>query len=150
MELILWRHADAEDGESDMARRLTPKGVKQARETAAWLRPRLPKRTRVISSPAERARQTAAALTGDFVVVPEIGPGASCADVLGAAGWPDAGHAVLLIGHQPTLGALAAFLLSGQERPWSIKKSGIWWLSNRMREDTAQVVLRAVIAPELL
>ncbi|MGZ5154068.1 MAG: histidine phosphatase family protein, partial [Burkholderiales bacterium] len=30
MDLILWRHADAEDGANDAARRLTPKGLKQA------------------------------------------------------------------------------------------------------------------------
>jgi phosphohistidine phosphatase len=150
MDLILWRHADAEEGSPDMARKLTPKGAKQARQTAAWLRPRLPKRTRIISSSAERAKQTTAALTEDFEVVDEIGPGASCATVLRAAGWPDASDAVLLVGHQPTLGALAAFLLAGEERPWSIKKSGIWWLSNRQRGEEEQIVLRAVIAPDLL
>lgn len=150
MDLILWRHADAEDGTPDMARRLTSKGVKQARETAAWLRPRLPKRTRILCSPAERAKQTASALTESFEIVPEVGPGASCAALLGAVGWPDAGQPVLLVGHQPALGALAAFLLVGEERPWSVKKSGIWWLSNRQRDDEAQVVLRAVMAPDLL
>lgn len=150
MDLILWRHADAEEGSPDMARKLTAKGVKQARETAAWLRARLPRHTRVISSPAERAKSTAGALTGDFEVVHEIGPQASRSAVLAASGWPDAAHAVLLIGHQPILGALAAFLLSGEERAWTIKKSGIWWLSNRTRADEEQVVLRAVIAPDLL
>ena len=30
MDLILWRHADADEGERDMARKLTPKGRKQA------------------------------------------------------------------------------------------------------------------------
>lgn len=150
MDLILWRHADAEDGTPDMARRLTSKGLKQARETAGWLRPRLPKRTRIVCSPAERARQTAAALTEEFEIVPEVGPGASCAALLGAAGWPDAAHTVLLIGHQPTLGTLAALLLAGEEREWSVKKSGVWWLSNRHRDEQAQIVLRAVIAPDLL
>jgi len=150
MDLILWRHADAEDGTPDITRRLTSKGLKQARETAAWLRPRLPKRTRIVCSPAERARQTAAALTEDFEVVAEVGPRASCAALLGAAGWPDAADAVLLVGHQPALGTLAAFLLAGEERAWSVKKSGIWWLSNRQRDDEAQVVLRAVMAPDLL
>jgi phosphohistidine phosphatase len=150
MDLILWRHADAEDGTPDLGRRLTSKGVKQARETAAWLRPRLPRRTRIVCSPAERAKQTASALTADFEIVAEVGPGASPAALLNAAGWPDAEHAVLLVGHQPTLGTLAAFLLAGEERAWSVKKSGVWWLSNRQRDDEAQIVLRAVIAPDLL
>ena len=41
MELILWRHADAEPGDPDLARRLTSKGQKQAERMAAWLGPRL-------------------------------------------------------------------------------------------------------------
>jgi phosphohistidine phosphatase len=45
MDLILWRHADAVDaepGESDMDRTLTPKGQKQARRMAEWLTSQLP------------------------------------------------------------------------------------------------------------
>ena len=34
MDLILWRHAEAEPGEPDLERALTPKGVKQARRMA--------------------------------------------------------------------------------------------------------------------
>src|SRR5436190_21449722 len=37
MDLILWRHADAEPGEPDIGRRLTAKGLKQAERVAAWL-----------------------------------------------------------------------------------------------------------------
>ena len=42
MELILWRHADAEDGAPDLERRLTPKGRKEAERVAAWLLAHLP------------------------------------------------------------------------------------------------------------
>ena len=41
MELILWRHADAEDGIRDSERKLTSKGVKQAARMAKWLLPRI-------------------------------------------------------------------------------------------------------------
>ena len=37
MDLILWRHAEAEVGSDDLARRLTVRGAKQARQMAAWL-----------------------------------------------------------------------------------------------------------------
>lgn len=150
MDLILWRHADAEDGTPDLARKLTAKGVKQARATAEWLRARLPRKARIIVSPAQRARQTAEALSDDYEVLREIGPDATYPAILAAAGWPDAGRAVIVVGHQPTLGQTAAFLLSGVPREWSIKKGGVWWLSNRVRGEEAQIVLRAVIAPELL
>lgn len=150
MDLILWRHAEAEDGSPDLARKLTSRGLKQAREMAAWLQPRLPKKARLIASPAERAQQTAAALTGHFEIVREIAPGLSYAQILAAAGWPDGSRAVVVVGHQPALGEVAAFLLSGKAQAWSIRKGGIWWLSNRTRHEEAQVVLRAVMAPDLL
>jgi phosphohistidine phosphatase len=150
MDLILWRHAEAVDGQPDLARKLTPKGVKQAKEMADWLRPRLPKNTRVIVSPAERTRKTASALTDDFEIVRQVAPGAAPAAVLAAAGWPEQKGAVIVVGHQPTLGLVASTLIAGEPMPWSIKKGAIWWLSHRMRGEQAQVVLRAVMSPDLI
>jgi len=150
MDLVLWRHAEAVDGVPDMARKLTPKGEKQAKETAAWLKARLPKETRILVSPAERTRQTAQALSEEFEVVKEIAPGASAAAVLAAAGWPDNQSTVLVVGHQPTLGMVAAMLIAGEPMPWSVRKSGVWWLSHRVRGEEPQTVIRAVMAPDFL
>jgi phosphohistidine phosphatase len=150
MDLILWRHAEAADGTPDMARPLTVKGVKQAQDMARWLRPRLPKATRVIVSPAARTLQTAKALTQDFEIVRELAPGASPVALLTAARWPEHKGAVLVVGHQPTLGMLAATLIAGEAIPWSIKKGALWWLSHRVRGEEPQVVLRAVVSPDLL
>jgi phosphohistidine phosphatase len=150
MDLILWRHADAVDGLPDLERKLTAKGIAQAQAMAAWLRPQLPKQWRLISSPALRARQTAEALTDDFEIVRDIAPGAGYASVLAAAGWPDAPGAVVVVGHQPTLGETAATLMAGEEQSWSVRKGAIWWLSHRVRHEDDQVVLRAVMSPEML
>jgi len=149
MDLILWRHAEAEDGTPDRGRKLTSKGARQAVRMARWLEPRLPRTVRVISSPAKRCLQTASALTDKFQEVGEIGVGASAASVLEAAGWPDAKGAVLVVGHQPTLGQVAAWLLAGEELEWSVKKGGVWWFSTRIREGGGQVVLRGVMNPDL-
>ena len=148
MELILWRHAEAEDGSPDSARNLTSKGKRQAAALAKWLEARLPKNARVIASPAKRCQQTAGALTPHFVKMAEVGVGASAADVLAAAGWPEAQGAVVVVGHQPTLGRVAALLLSGEEAEWGVKKGALWWFSTRGAEP--QVVLRAVIGPDLV
>jgi phosphohistidine phosphatase len=148
MDLILWRHAEAADGMPDLARKLTAKGEKQAQEMAHWLKQRLPKHTRVIVSPAQRTLQTAKALTDEFEVVRTLAPGASPIAVLAAAQWPDQTGAVLVVGHQPTLGMVAAMLIAGEPMPWSIKKAGIWWLSHRVRGEQPQVVLRAVTGPD--
>lgn len=75
MELILWRHAEAEEGAPDSSRKLTGKGKKQAQLMAEWLKPRLPEHTRLIVSPATRAQQTATALSNEFETLKEIGPG---------------------------------------------------------------------------
>jgi phosphohistidine phosphatase len=150
MDLILWRHAEAEPGEPDLGRRLTAKGIQQAERMAAWLDGHLPATTRVLASPADRAQQTALALKRKFRVVPELAPGASPAEVLAAAGWPDAHEPVLVVGHQPTLGEVAALLLSGEEATWSVRKGAVWWLSNRVRAGESTVVLKIVIAPDFV
>ncbi|MCU0868918.1 MAG: histidine phosphatase family protein [Burkholderiales bacterium] len=150
MELILWRHAEAFDGTPDLSRRLTPKGRRQAETVAAWLEPRLPRRTRVIASPAVRTQETAQALTSGFDTVATIAPGASAAAVLAAADWPHGEHAVLVVGHQPTLGEVAGLLMGVEAAQWTVKKGAVWWFAHRVRGEDAQVVLRAVVAPDLV
>lgn len=148
MDLILWRHAEAEDGAPDIARELTDKGHRQADQMARWLKARLPKHTQILVSHAARAQQTAHALTSQFETSPEIGPGASRSALLAAARWPDHGGAVLLVGHQPTLGQVAAWLLSGSAAEWSIKKGALWWFTQRSADE--HVVLRAALSPDLV
>ena len=148
MELILWRHAEARDGVPDLTRELTGKGARQAKKMAQWLDSRLPKGTRILSSPATRCQQTAEAL-GEYEEAPGLAVGVSAQDVLDAAGWPDAATATVVVGHQPTLGEVAALLQSGTEAEWSVKKGGIWWFSSRARDGAIEVVLRAVLSPEL-
>lgn len=147
MDLILWRHADAEDGVPDEARRLTGKGHKQAGKMAAWLAERLPSNYKVMVSPAVRARETAAALTDKVVIEPAVSTSATPQDVLKAAGWPDASGTVIVVGHQPTLGAVAALVLTGEAAAWRLKKGALWWIT---RESDDSVLVRAVLAPAIL
>ncbi len=150
MDLILWRHAEAEPGEPDLGRRLTSKGIKQAERMAEWLDSHLPDTCRVLVSPADRTQQTALALKRKFRTVPELAPGATVAAVLAAANWPDSREPVLIVGHQPTIGAVVSFLLSGEEAYWSVRKGAVWWLSNRAREGGAAVVLKVMVPPDFV
>lgn len=147
MNLILWRHADAEDRVPDEARALTGKGEKQAKRMAAWLKKRLPEDARVLASPAQRAQQTAGALAKRYETLKEIGTGAGPQSVLDAAGWPEAEGTVVVVGHQPTLGQAAALALTGKPAEWSLKKGALWWIESRGRGD---VIVRAVVAPDML
>jgi phosphohistidine phosphatase len=150
MDLILWRHAEAEPGEPDLGRRLTSKGQRQAERVGAWLDGHLPQTARVLVSPADRAQETALALKRKFKTLDALAPGAPVAAVLAAAGWPDAREPVLVVGHQPTLGEVASFLLAGEQAYWSVKKGAVWWLSNRDRAGNAGVVLRVAIGPDFI
>lgn len=173
MDLILWRHAQAHalpmdeaqvaadmeagngltvhiDPAEDLARTLTPKGERQAERMAQWLLQRLPETTRVLVSPAQRTQQTALALGRGFKTIRALNPQASVDDLLQAAKWPQARDPVLIIGHQPTLGMLAARLLTGQDLAWSVRKGAVWWLRAREREGEFQVTLHAVQSPDFL
>lgn len=150
MDLILWRHAEAEDGSPDAKRKLTPRGCKQAKQIARWLKQRLPANARILVSPAVRAVQTAQALELPYEEIGKLGTGASAASILGAAGWPGAGGTIVIVGHQPTLGRAAALLLTGDAADWSMRKGALWWFSRRARNGATETVLRAVVAPDLI
>ena len=154
MDLLLWRHAEAEDGIPDIKRKLTSRGEKQASQMAGWLRTHGPKNLRIMVSPALRCQQTAQALDLPFDTDKRLGTDSNAASLLAAVNWPYGGEkhtrkdAVLVVGHQPTLGQTAALLLSGTEADWTIKKGALWWFSNRTRQGETQTVLRAVIPAE--
>lgn len=151
MDLLLWRHAEAEDGFPDLKRKLTQRGEKQAQQMAEWIRKHAPKNLRIIASPALRCQQTAQALGLPFETDKRLGTDSNASNLLAAVNWPDGDNenmgksAVLVVGHQPTLGQTAALLLSGTEDNWTIKKGALWWFSNRTRRGETQTVLRAVI-----
>ena len=151
MDLILWRHADAEEGNAsgDAARRLTKKGRKQAERMALWLRPRLEGAWRIVSSPAQRALETVAPLELPYEVREAVSTLATTRSVLAEAGWPDA-ERVLVVGHQPTLGEVAALLLGGEAGEVSVRKGAILWFVTRERADGSETMLKAVLDPETL
>lgn len=153
MDLILWRHAeafDAHEGEHDMSRTLTPRGEKHAERMARWLDQQLPEGTRILCSPAVRAEQTAKSLKRKYKVRDALAPGAAIEDVLETAGWPTARHPVLVIGHQPSLGAVVSRLFGMGAEPMAIRKGAVWWLRSRQREGLDQTVILSVMTPERL
>ena len=153
MDLILWRHADsppAAAGQDDLARPLTPKGERQARQAAEWLDRRLPSRARILVSPALRCQLTVRPLDRAYETVPGLAPDLPARQILDAVAACDADSTVLVVGHQPTLGEVAAWLIAGVPGSWSIKKGAVWWLRSREGSGGGRAELLSVQTPELL
>lgn len=157
MDLILWRHAEAEDldetedgGGSDLSRRLTAKGEKQAARMAAWLDRQLGDGVRIWCSPSVRTEQTVLTLGRKYRVRAELGPEGSVDGLLQVVQWPDARHPALVVGHQPTLGRVVARLLGWREEECAIRKGSVWWLRQREKHGQLQTVILTVQTPELL
>ena len=158
MDLILWRHADAEvaaEGEDDLSRQLTVKGEKQAVRMAAWLDRHLPEGARILVSPARRTEQTAKALNRKYKLRDELVPDSSAEEVLSLIKWdpengPQGKGPILIVGHQPYLGEIAASLLGMQEQSCAIRKGAVWWLRSRVREEYSEILLLNVINPDFI
>lgn len=157
MELILWRHAEAEelaldevDVAADLARALTQRGQKQAERMGRWLDRQLPGSTRILVSPARRCEQTALALGRKFRIREELAPDASCAQLLELVQWPLSKTPILVIGHQPTLGLTISQLLGMTQSEFAVKKGALWWLKARDRDTQNKTVVVTVQSPERL
>lgn len=116
--------------------------------------------------PALRCQQTALALRRRFKTHEGLGPHSGAAELLRLAGWPVKRVPLLVVGHQPTLGQVAAALMTGAQpgldagaQPaldagaspsWSVKKGAVWWLRGREREGSDEVVLLAVRSADRL
>jgi phosphohistidine phosphatase len=153
MDLILWRHAEAEewtDGCDELERSLTSRGEKQAARIAAWLDRQLPEGTRVMVSPARRTEQTALALGRKYKVRAELAPGCTPAQLLELVQWPANKSTVLIVGHQPTLGQTISQLLGLKESECPVRKGAVWWLRHRDRDGDAQTVVVTVQSPEVI
>lgn len=158
MDLILWRHAEAVAGSDDLPdldRPLTPKGQKQAKRMGEWLNRVLPESARILVSPALRTQATAEALERRFKTVAGLAPDGTIENLLSETRWPQARDLTVVVGHQPTLGLAAAFLMGARhvtaDNPWRIKKGAIWWIRAKSLESGELVVTTvAVRTPELI
>jgi phosphohistidine phosphatase len=153
MDLIVWRHAEAEDTAADgddLKRALTSRGERQAARMAAWLDERLAEGVRILCSPALRCEQTAMALGRKYRIREELGPGATPAGVLAAVQWPNAKQAVLVVGHQPVLGQVIATVLGLKGDGCALRKGAAWWVRSRDHEREGEAIVLAVQSPDLL
>jgi phosphohistidine phosphatase len=120
VRLYLVRHAEAESGEPDELRRLTPEGREQARVLGQRLRADEARPAAILTSPLLRARETGGELARALDVATEpderLAPGATADDVRAAI--TGRGDEVVVVGHQPDCGQIAAALTGGPEPPF--------------------------------
>ena len=111
------RHADAEPGEPDDLRRLTAEGRRAARELGRRLAAEGVRPDAILTSPLLRARETGDELATELGARTEphdrLAPCATAADVREAVA--GRGDTVVVVGHQPDCGRVAAELSGGPE-----------------------------------
>lgn len=153
MDLIFWRHAEAEEwveGCNDMERSLTPRGEKQAARMSQWLDRQLPDGVRIVCSPARRTEQTVLALGRKYKLRSELSPDGTPDQLLELVQWPASRQTFLVVGHQPLLGQTIARLAGLQDEECAVRKGGVWWLRHRERHGVGQTVVVTVQSPEML
>jgi phosphohistidine phosphatase len=154
MDVWLLRHAAAEDRAAsgrDADRALTPEGLRRAEAVARGLATLESGIARVATSPYRRARQTAQAaasalgISGEIAqshaLEPERDPEEILLEITREEG------DILLVGHQPHLGALLGMLIAGRGAEISMKKASI---ARVTIEGRWSGTLRAYLPPRIL
>jgi phosphohistidine phosphatase len=155
MQLFVIRHAVAEDsdlGIEDAARALTETGKAKLRRTVRGLRALEIRFERVLTSPWKRAAQTARALEPIASTAPiatDLLTQPPRAELLALIA--ERGETTAVVGHEPWLGELAAWLAFGDSKYGDsivLKKAGVLWLEGTPVPGGMQV--RAAMPPRLL
>jgi len=142
--LILWRHAEAQDlllAGDDFSRALTVKGESRATVMAGWIKQHLPEDICIVSSPAMRAQQTVQALGLPYKINKNLLPEASIDDVLQLVQeiFQQDNSNVMLVGHQPWIGQVIAYFLQIQPAGIIVKKGAVWWLEQKISAQKIKV-----------
>ena len=153
MDLILWRHAEAEnssDEGDDLERCLTPRGERQAARMAKWLDRQLSEGTKILCSPAQRCQQTVQQLGRKYKVRDELSPQCDHTHLLALAQWPTPKKTVLIVGHQPVFGKTISEILGQSESAISVRKGSVWWIHARVKDGVCQTSLITVQNPDMV
>lgn len=159
MTLYLVRHAIAEprgdEWPDDSLRPLTDRGRKRMRQIAQHLSARGVEVERVLTSPLVRARQTADLLAPVWARaatprgVDALAPGVAPARVAGALRAHAGAGPLCVVGHEPGLGELAAWLL-GSAKPLPFRKGGAACLEAPVSLTRGSATLVWLATPRLL
>jgi len=158
VEIHILRHAIADPanpGESDADRALTPDGKKRLRDVlkvakSAGLAPSL-----ILTSPYRRAVETAELAASQLGYQDELLrtnallPGSSAEDIWEEIRIHKDAEELLLVGHEPLLGQLAAYLLGAPDMLIDFKKGAIIRIDMEQFAALPRGVLRWYFTPKL-
>jgi phosphohistidine phosphatase len=159
MDLYLIRHADAlplgEQGiTEDAVRPLSDEGTAQSRALAAALTRRGIQLDALVSSPLLRAHQTAEGILNGLA---QPRPGTWQCNALAPGGKRRKlgrflrelkGNSIALVGHQPDLGRLAAWLIGSKKAQIDFAKAGIAHITCPEGPDKGKGILLSLMTPE--
>jgi phosphohistidine phosphatase len=131
MQILLIRHATAEEqAESDELRPLSEKGIVSMRENVKGLQKVISKIDRLVNSPLLRAQQTADLIAVAYPdaqrdTLPALAPHGYEVTVLEyLQRHAETAETIALVGHEPSLGQLASWLLTAEIGRWLPLKKG--------------------------
>lgn len=137
MQVLIIRHAPAEErevfalsGQPDNLRPLTNKGKDKMRKNVNGLQKILPTIDRIAESPLVRAQQTAGLIANAYPNairdnLPALAPEGSMSKILHyLKKYKKTTQVIALVGHEPDLGELITWLLSGTANIWMPLKKG--------------------------
>jgi len=173
MKLYLVRHAIAEEhpaaaapaktksklsaAGSDAERALTEQGKAKMARAAQGLRKIKVRLDLILTSPLRRARETAEIVAQELEgtkieVFNDLAPGAEPSAVVAALRPYHSLRAIALVGHQPDLGHLASYLLTGSPNACdlSLKKGSVACLEGELAQDATSCNLLWLMTPKLL
>jgi phosphohistidine phosphatase len=157
MRLLIVRHGIAAEQEdwaprADEERPLTERGKLRMQEGARGLRQLVPEVRAVLTSPLQRALQTADILGAVYDlsprVVPELAAGRDPNEILPVLESLAGPDTVALVGHEPDLSTLVGLLVSGESRSFvSLKKGGACLLELDERARPGRATLMWLLTP---
>jgi phosphohistidine phosphatase len=163
MNLYFMRHgiavdrADADVNSKDQERTLTPKGVKRMRKAAKGLVTLSLSFDQILTSPLERARQTAKIVAQALQLedrlqeIQQLSPEQSVQDLISALAAYSGAKRILLIGHEPLLSDTISFLLAGKTgADIRLKKGGLCCLEVDGLPPKDSAVLEWALTPKQL
>jgi phosphohistidine phosphatase len=163
MNLYFMRHgvavdrADSGAGSDDRERQLTPKGIKRMNKAAKGLATLSLSFERILTSPLERARQTAKIVAQILQLedrveeIEQLSPEQSAQDLLSGLVAYSGKKEILLVGHEPQLSSTISVLLSGTSGAViRLKKGGLSCLQVDGLPPRDSAVLHWALTPKQL